>query len=87
MAQGLLTDKYLTGIPEGSRMTHSKHLTPAMLTPELLCKLKEYQKVAEEQNTTLSQMAIKWILEQRGVTSVLMGVSSVEQLESAVNIW
>jgi L-glyceraldehyde 3-phosphate reductase len=84
LAQGLLTDKYLNGIPEGSRMTHSKHLTPEILTPELLCKLKEYQKVAEEQNLQLSQMAIRWILEQQGVTSVLMGASSVEQLEFAV---
>lgn len=84
LAQGLLTDKYLQGIPNDSRMTHSKHLRRDMLTSELLKELHKLNNIAKEQNTTLPQMAIRWILEQKGVTSVLVGASSVEQLRENV---
>ena len=81
LAQGLLTDRYLHGIPEGSRMSKEKFLRHDMLTPELLEHLQQLNKQAEEHGETLAEMALSWILEQKGVTSVLVGASSVEQLE------
>lgn len=81
LAQGLLTDRYLHGIPEGSRMSKEKFLRYDMLTPELLEHLQQLNKQAEERGETLAEMALSWILQQKGVTSVLVGASSVEQLE------
>ena len=81
LAQGLLTDRYLHGIPEGSRMSKEKFLRHDMLTPELLEHLQQLNKQAEERGETLAEMALSWILQQKGVTSVLVGSSSVEQLE------
>ena len=81
LAQGMLTDRYLHGIPEGSRMSKEKFLRHDMLTPELLEHLQQLNKQAEERGETLVEMALSWILEQKGVTSVLVGASSVEQLE------
>lgn len=81
LAQELLTDRYLHGIPEGSRMSKEKFLRHDMLTPELLEHLQQLNKQAEERGETLAEMALSWILEQKGVTSVLVGASSVEQLE------
>ena len=81
LAQGLLTDRYLHGIPEGSRMSKEKFLRHDMLTPELLEHLQQLNKQAEERGETLAEMALSWILQQKGVTSVLVGTSSVEQLE------
>lgn len=81
LAQGLLTDRYLHGIPEGSRMSKEKFLRHDMLTPELLEHLQQLNKQAEERGETLAEMALSWILQQNGVTSVLVGASSVEQLE------
>lgn len=81
LAQGLLTDRYLHGIPEGSRMSKEKFLRHDMLTPELLEHLQQLNKQAEERGETLAEMALSWILLQKGVTSVLVGASSVEQLE------
>ena len=81
LAQGLLTDRYLNGIPEGSRMSKEKFLRHDMLTPELLEHLQQLNKQAEERGETLAEMALSWILQQKGVTSVLVGASSVEQLE------
>jgi L-glyceraldehyde 3-phosphate reductase len=81
LAQGLLTDRYLNGIPADSRMSKGKFLKESMLTEELLAKLRTYNKQAQEQNKPLSQMALEWILQQRGVTSVLVGASSAQQLQ------
>lgn len=81
LAQGLLTEKYLNGIPEGSRMTHSQYLPPAVLTPELVAKLRQMSADAQAKGETLSDAALQWVLQQRGITSVLVGVSKVEQLE------
>ncbi len=81
LAQGLLTDRYLHSIPEGSRMSKEKFLRHDMLTPELLENLQQLNKQAEERGETLAEMALSWILQQKGVTSVLVGASSVEQLE------
>ncbi|MBP5514770.1 MAG: aldo/keto reductase [Bacteroidaceae bacterium] len=80
LAQGLLTDRYLHGIPEGSRMTQGRFLKPDVLTPELLERLRELNRQASLRNETLAQMALSWILEQQGVTSVLVGASSTQQL-------
>ena len=81
LAQGLLTDKYLNGIPEGSRMSRQGSLNSSMLTPELLQQLQQLNADAQRQGLTLAEMALKWILEQKGVTSVLVGASSTTQLE------
>lgn len=80
LAQGLLTDRYLNGIPEYSRMAREHFLKHSMLTPELLAHLKELNAQAGAQGKTLAEMALRWILEQKGVTSVLVGASSPEQL-------
>lgn len=81
LAQGLLTDKYLNGIPADSRMTHSNYLHPEDLTPELLAKLRAYSEEAKAAGQPMADYALNWILKQRGVTSVLVGVSKVEQME------
>ena len=81
LAQGLLTDRYLNGIPEDSRMSKGKFLKESMLTPELLQKLRRYNDVAQSRGETLAEMALAWILQQRAVTSVLIGASSTTQLE------
>ena len=81
LAQGLLTDRYLKGIPEDSRMSKGKFLKQEMLTPELLAKLQAYNSEAERQGQTLAERALAWILQQPGVTSVLVGASSTAQLE------
>jgi L-glyceraldehyde 3-phosphate reductase len=81
LAQGLLTDRYLNGIPADSRMSKGKFLKESMLTDELLIQLRQYNAEALAQGKPLSQMALEWILKQRGVTSVLVGASSTEQLQ------
>jgi L-glyceraldehyde 3-phosphate reductase len=81
LAQGLLTDRYLNGIPQDSRMSKGKFLRAEMLTPELLATLRRYHEVAQGRGETLAEMALAWILHQRGVTSVLVGASSTAQLE------
>ncbi len=80
LAQGLLTDRYLNGIPEGSRMSANHSLKKEMLTPELLARLKKWNCEAEEKGHSLSEMSLAWILKQRGVTSIIVGASSTEQL-------
>ncbi len=80
LAQGLLTDRYLKGIPTDSRMAKEKFLKHEMLTPELLEQLKSWNAEAEAKGQTLAEYALRWILEQQGVTSVLVGASSTEQL-------
>jgi L-glyceraldehyde 3-phosphate reductase len=82
LAQGLLTDRYLCGIPEGSRMSKGKFLRPEMLTDELLQTLRQYQAEAQQQGQSLAEWALRWILRQQGVTSVLVGASSVAQLQT-----
>ena len=81
LAQGLLTDRYLNGIPSDSRMSKGKFLKESMLTPELLAQLREYNTQAQSQGKTLAESALAWILSQKGVTSVLVGASSTSQLE------
>ena len=81
LAQGLLTDRYINGIPEDSRMAQGKFLKSDMLTPELIAQLRAWNVEASAQGKTLAEKALSWILEQRGVTSVIVGASSVDQLE------
>ena len=81
LAQGLLTDRYLNGIPADSRMSKGKFLKESMLTPELLAQLREYNAQAQQEGKTLAESALAWILSQKGVTSVLVGASSTSQLE------
>jgi len=81
LAQGLLTDRYLQGIPHDSRMAKEKFLRPEMLTPELLARLKAWDAEARGEGLTLAAKALRWILGQEGVTSVLVGASSTAQLE------
>ena len=81
LAQGLLTDRYLNGIPADSRMAKEHFLKHSALTPELLDQLKKWNTQACERNETLAEMALAWILSQKGVTSVLVGASSAAQLE------
>ncbi len=91
LAQGLLTDRYLNcspvsggkvdGVPQDSRMAKEKFLRSEMLTPELLSQLRAWNAEAEAAGQTLAEYALRWILQQQGVTSVLVGASSIEQME------
>ncbi len=81
LAQGLLTDRYLNGVPDDSRMAKGKFLRQDMLTDELLAQLRQWNEEAQAQGRTLAENALRWILEQQGVTSVLVGASSTEQLD------
>ncbi|MBO4851906.1 MAG: aldo/keto reductase [Prevotella sp.] len=81
LAQGLLTDRYLNGIPEDSRMSRGSSLSSTELTPDLLQQLQQLNSEAAKRGETLAEMALAWILAQKGVTSVLVGASSVSQLE------
>ena len=82
LAQGLLTDRYLNGIPDDSRMAKERTLKSERLTPELLSYVQELRAKAEANGQSTSEAALRWVLEQEGVTSVLIGASSVAQLES-----
>jgi L-glyceraldehyde 3-phosphate reductase len=82
LAQGMLTDRYLNGIPEGSRATKSGSLSTNMLTDETLAKVRALNEIAQRRGQTLSQLALAWTLRDPRVTSTLIGVSSVEQLEN-----
>lgn len=85
LAQGLLTDRYLNGIPEGSRVTHSKFLT-AESVAETINTVKQLNSLASDLGMSLSEMALRWILRDKRVTSVLVGASSCEQLDKNMKI-
>ena len=84
LAQGMLSDKYLEGIPEGSRASRNGSLSPRMITDETVAKLHGLSHVAKSRGQTLAQMALAWTLRDPRVTSTLVGVSSMEQLEANV---
>lgn len=84
LAQGLLTSRYLDGIPHDSRMSKGGSLKEDMLTPELLEKLKGWNTEALEQGETLASMSLKWILGQDGVTSVIVGARTPEQFAQSL---
>ncbi len=84
LAQGMLTDKYLQGIPEGSRASRDGSLSPRLITDETVAKIRALNDVAGRRGQTLAQMALAWTLRDRRVTSALVGVSSVAQLEANI---
>ena len=83
LAQGLLTDRYLNGIPEGSRIaSESIFLNKENLDPDTMVKVKALYQHAEQRGQTLAQLALAWILSRKQITSVLIGASSVAQMEA-----
>jgi L-glyceraldehyde 3-phosphate reductase len=83
LAQGLLTSRYLDGtIPAGSRASENRFLKSERITPELVTMLNKLDRIASKRGQTLSEMAISWLLKDPRVTSVLIGASSVAQLEN-----
>ena len=85
LAQGMLTSRYLDGIPEGSRATQGKSLFAEMLTDDNLAHVRALDEVAQRRGQTLAQMAVAWVLRDPRVTSALVGASSVAQLEDTVS--
>lgn len=81
LAQGLLTDRYLHGVPDDSRMACNHFLKKERLTPELLNYLQRLNATATERGESLAEMALSWVLHQQGITSVLVGASNPEQLQ------
>ena len=84
LAQGMLTDKYLDGVPEGSRASRHGSLSPDLITDRTLAKIRALNEIAARRGQTLAQMAIAWTLRDPRVTSALAGASSVQQLEANV---
>lgn len=85
LAQGLLTDKYLAGIPEGSRAAKPHgFLRPEQITEDKLDKVRRLNDLAGARGQTLAQMALAWVLRHPGMTSALIGASKVRQIEDAV---
>ena len=84
LAQGMLTGKYLDGVPEGSRASQDKSLSTALLTEEVLDHVRALNDIAQRRGQSLAQMALAWALRDPRVTSVLIGASSVGQLEQNV---
>jgi len=84
LAQGMLTDKYLSGVPEGSRASRPSSLSPTLLTDDALEKIRALNDIAAGRGQSLAQMALAWVLRDERVTSALIGASSVAQLEDNV---
>lgn len=84
LAQGLLTNKYIHGIPEGSRATKSRFLTPDRITAETVEKIVALNKIAENRGQSLAQMAVAWNLRGGKLTSVLLGASKASQITENV---
>lgn len=84
LAQGMLTNKYLDQIPEDSRARQYKSLNPNFINDENLANIRALNKIAEARGQTLAQMAIAWVLRNKGVTSALIGASSAEQVIDSV---
>ena len=87
LAQGLLTGKYLNGIPEGSRASKAHgFLRPNEITEEKIIRIKKLNEIAQQRNQSLAQMALAWLLKDSRVTSVLIGASSVAQLDDNLKL-
>jgi L-glyceraldehyde 3-phosphate reductase len=84
LAQGLLTDRYLNGIPADSRAAEGRFLTADRVTPEVLAFVRSLSKLAESRGQTVAQLSLAWALRDPRITSVLVGASSPEQLEANV---
>jgi len=85
LAQGMLTDKYLSGIPAGSRASEGRFLKPEQLTDEVLTKIRKLNRMAAQRGQSLAQMALAWTLRDTRVTSALVGAHSVAQLEDSLH--
>ncbi|GAB1823661.1 L-glyceraldehyde 3-phosphate reductase [Herbidospora sp. RD11066] len=85
LAQGMLTDRYLDGVPEGSRASQGKSLSPDLLTEETLRHIRTLNELAQKRGQTLAQMALAWAQRDTKVTSVLIGASSVKQLDDSLD--
>ncbi len=86
LAQGLLTDRYLNGIPADSRMAREHFLKSERLTPQLMEYLAQLKQKANASGETIAQQALRWVLDQEGITSVLVGASSTSQLEGNLKV-
>jgi L-glyceraldehyde 3-phosphate reductase len=84
LAQGMLTDKYLNGIPEGSRAAANTSLSPDLMTDEAMEKIRALNEIAARRGQSLAQLALAWTLRDPRMTSTLIGASSVEQLEDSL---
>jgi L-glyceraldehyde 3-phosphate reductase len=84
LAQGLLTDRYLSGVPADSRAAQGKSLDQSTITEEKLARIQALNEIAIERGQTLAQMALAWVLRDGRMTSTLIGASTVEQLEENV---
>jgi L-glyceraldehyde 3-phosphate reductase len=84
LAQGMLTDKYLEGIPTGSRAARESSLSPVLITEETLAKVRGLNEIAARRGQSLAQLAIAWVLRDPRVTSALVGASSVAHVEANV---
>lgn len=84
LAQGMLTNKYLNGIPEGSRATQGKSLLDGFINERSLASIKNLNKIAEGRGQTLAQMAIAWVLREGGITTALIGASKPSQVIDCV---
>ncbi|HUX94593.1 MAG TPA: aldo/keto reductase [Bacteroidales bacterium] len=85
LAQGVLTNRYLNGIPSGSRASKAHFLKPEYLTPALIAGISKLNEIAMKRGQTLAQMATAWLLKDSRVTSVIVGVSSVKQLNDNID--
>jgi L-glyceraldehyde 3-phosphate reductase len=81
LAQGVLTDRYLAGVPEGSRASRPGSLSPDQLSDETMAKVRALNEIAQDRGQTLAQLALAWTLRDPRMTSTLVGASSLEQLE------
>jgi L-glyceraldehyde 3-phosphate reductase len=84
LAQGMLTDKYLNGIPEGSRASRHGSLSPDLINEQSLAKIRALNEIASRRGQSLAQLALAWTLRDPRITSTLIGASSIEQLEANV---
>ena len=85
LAQGLLTNRYLNGIPENSRAKRSPEFTTKDVTPEVVKRIQKLNDIASQRGQTLAEMSLAWLLNKKTVTSVIVGTSSVAQLETNIN--
>jgi L-glyceraldehyde 3-phosphate reductase len=84
LAQGMLTTKYLNGVPEGSRASREGSLSDKFLTSENISRIQALNEIAKRRNQTLAQMAIAWVLRDPRVTSALIGARTVDQLDNSL---
>ncbi|MEO6906212.1 MAG: aldo/keto reductase, partial [Ginsengibacter sp.] len=89
LAQGMLTNKYVEGIPENSRI--GRHLengaiTESQVTPQIIEKVKQLNEVAANRNQTLAQMALAWVLKDKRITSVILGASKPQQVKEGIDV-